>query len=311
MRTRALLQFRMSRERLAATLPDALGWIARSARDDGPSFSVARVDIEPVVLEELLRWGRARTGDVTRMRIARLTHTWSREELGQGPVELERAVEREPPEVVNLDAAYVGRWSCNCCDRLDLEQVAPLEVTEIDPEVDLQLTATREVLVATGFREVVERAGATTRPLAGNVEVLQLVTPPKVRIAPVFPLEAIDQGCTCCGRRAYDRSDRVEGNLFTDGATGLVVAQEWPLTVEPITFVAGPEVAGQAVEPLGWRGRVSSEPIHAAGDRVEPGQLRLFRSGFRPAFLGLGLRDALAAAGARLPPCRPVRIAAD
>ena len=51
MRTRALLQFRMSRQRLSSALPDALGWIARSARDDGPSFSVARVDIEPGALD--------------------------------------------------------------------------------------------------------------------------------------------------------------------------------------------------------------------------------------------------------------------
>lgn len=305
MRTRALLQFRMSRERLAAALPEALGWIARAARDDGPSFSVAKVEIDPEALEDLLRWGRARTGDVTRMRIARLSHFWNREELGQGLVELDRAVEREPAEVVNLDAAFVGRWSCACCDRIDLEQVAPLEITELDPEADVQITATREVLVAATLRAILERAGATIRPLAGNVEVVQLVTPPTVRIAPVFPLEPVDEACTCCGRRAHDRSDRVEGSLSADGATGLVVAQEWPLTIEPTSVVAG-----QSVEPLGWRGRASRERIHPQGQQVEPGQVHLFRSGVRPAFVGLGLWDALAAAGARLPPCRPVNVAA-
>jgi hypothetical protein len=302
MHTRALVQFRLSRERLASALPAALRWIAKDARDDGPSFCQARVEIGPDQLDELLRWGRVRTGDVTRMRIARLSHSWSREELGQGLIELDPTLEREPPELVNLDAAFVGRWSCACCDRIDLEQVAPLEVADLDPEADLQLTGTREVLLAARLRDMAEREGAVTRPLAGNVEAVQLVTPPCIQVAPVFPLEPVGKPCPCCGRQAFDRSDRIEGNLSDDGATGLVVAQEWPLTIERTAAVAG-----QSVEPLGWRGRVSPEPIHQAGQQLDPAQLHLFRSGVRPAFIGLGLWDALAAAGARLSPCRPVK----
>lgn len=302
MRTRALLQFRMSRDRLAAALPEALRWIAKAARDDGPGFSQARVEIGPDPLEELLRWGRVRTGEVTRMRIARLSHSWTREELGQGLVELEPTLEHEPPESVNLGAAFVGRWSCACCDRIDLEQVAPLEVTDLDPDVDLQLTGTREVLLAARLRQIAESEGARTRSVAGTSEVVQLVTPPCVPIAPVFPLVPVGQRCACCGRQAHDRSDHVEGSLSADGATGLVVAQEWPLTIEPVAVVAG-----QSVEPLNWRGRVSGEPIHRAGEVLERDQVRGFASGHRPVFISLGLWDALSGAGARLSPSRPVK----
>lgn len=306
MRIRALLQFRLSRAQLAAALPGPLRWIAETARDEGPSFSQAEVDIGQDPLDELLRWGRVRAGEVTRLRMARLSHAWTRDELGQGLVEIETPRDREPPELVNPERALVARWSCACCDRIDLEQVGPLEVQDLDPGTDLQVTDTRHVLLAARLRGIAEQQGAATRPLAGTVQAVQLVTPPSIQVAPVFPLVRVGEPCSCCGRQTFDRSDRVEGSLSTDGATGLVVAQEWPLTVEPTVLVAG-----QSAEPLGWRGRVSREPIHQEGRALDPAQLRTFRSGIRPAFVSLTLRDALAAAGARLPPLRPVRSARD
>ncbi|RPH68175.1 MAG: hypothetical protein EHM78_19770 [Myxococcaceae bacterium] len=303
MRTRALVQFRLPRERLQNAMPRSLRWVAQAARDTSPGRSQVDLEIRPEQLDELLRWGRAPIDGATKVRIARLSHSWSREELGQGLVEIRPPVEREPPEVVNLETAFVARWSCACCDRIDLEQVAPLEVTDLDPDSDLQFTATREVLLAARLREIAERKGALTRPLAGSTETVQLLTPSSIQVAPVFPLVPVGERCPCCGRQGFDRSDHVEGSLSSDGDTGLVVAQEWPLTIEPT-----PTIAGQSVEPLGWRGRASSEPIHREGQEFDLPQVRRFRSGRRPGFIGLELWDALAAAGARLPPCMPVRV---
>jgi len=302
MRTRALVQFRLPRAALGSALPESLRSLAAAAQDGSPGRSQAIVDLAPGQLQALVRWGREGVGERTRVRIIRLTHIYEPDELGPGPVELFSNPSLEPPEVLNRESAVEARWSCAHCDRLELRQIAPLEVTSAESDADAQITSSCDTLLTERFAGTARRLGAETLPVLGVKGLVQLVTPARIRIAPVFPLFPVVDRCPGCGRQSHDRSDEVEGNLFSDGETGFVVAQEWPLTVEPTA-----EAVGQATEPLGWRGRVSDEPLHRPGERLEPGQLASWTSGRRPVFLGFPLWRALLAEGARLPFGRPTK----
>ena len=302
MRTRALIQFRLPRAALGSALPEPLQSLASVARDGSPGRSQAIVDLAPGQLQALVRWGRERVGERTRVRIIRLTHIYEPGELGPGPVELFSNPSLEPPEVLNRETAVEARWSCAHCDRLELKQIGPLEVTSVESDADAQITSSCETLLTERFAETARRLGAETLPVLGVEGLVQLVTPALVQLAPVFPLFPVVDLCPGCGRQSHDRSDEVEGSLFSDGETGFVVAQEWPLTVERTS-----EVVGQATEPLGWRGRVSDKPLHRPGERLEPGQLARWSSGRRPTFLSFPLWRALLGEGARLPYGRPTK----
>ncbi len=185
-----------------------------------------------------------------------------------------------------------------------MSQVGALVVDGINPDVDVQLTETYEVLLPSRLASTAERAGAAIRPLQGRKDFVQLMATPTVTLVPVFPLAMVDDPCPGCGRITSDRSDYVEGVLFADGDTGLTVAQEWPLTLHP-----GPDVLGKSKDRIGWRGEVSDEKKHAVGQQLDMEKEKDWVSGETVVVVKLTLVDALLGAGARIPSLRPAVMA--
>ena len=339
MRTKGLFYFRLQQAELVARLPSGLQFLVPALQPYGPGITRANADVTPSQLAAVIEWGRTRVSSSTVLRIARLDNRYERQELGDGHAELFRDPQYEPPQVLNLTSAFEARWSCTNCSRVDMSQIGALEVEDINPDVDLQLTETYEVLLASRFRAVAERAGARVRPLSSRQEFVQLLAIPTVTFVPVFPVCPIDEACPGCGRISYDRSDYVEGGLFTEGDTGLTVAQQWPLTLELGTGFnarhlsdvlsaldddevvlelggqrgprspADPEAVGSSRERLGWRGTVAAERRHVVGQPVDMVEERVWESGETVVVVRLTLLDALLLAGARIPALRPVVMA--
>jgi hypothetical protein len=301
MRTRALLYFRRPPWELKARLPAGLQFLAPKLTEVGPGRTRADLELSPAQFSELVEWGRTRVGGATLLRIARLDHRYERQELGSDHAELFRDPSNDSAEVRNPSSAFEARWICTHCDRVDMTQVGPLEVEGTNSDADLQLTETYEVLLASQFANVAERANASVRPLLGRVDFVQLVAPPTVTLLPIFPLFAVGEACPGCGRFSYDRSDQVEGQLSVDEDTGLTIAQEWPLTLN-----AGVEAIARSKERVAWRGTETEEPRHVIGEALDLLKTRGWDSGVTVNIVGLKLVDALLRAGARMPPLRPI-----
>lgn len=306
MRTKALLYFRLPLAALVARLPDNLRFLATAFQPYGPRITRANVDVTPPQVEAVIQWGRTRVGDSTVLRIARLDQRYDRQELGEGHVELFRDFQFEPPQVLNVTTAFEARWSCTNCNRVDMSQVGALEVDGINPDVDIQLTETYEVLLRSRLANIAARAGAIVRPLGGRQEFVQLMASPTVTLVPVFPLSPVDEACPGCGRITCDRSDYVEGGLFSEGDTALTVAQEWPLTLH-----AGLDVVGKSKERIGWRGVVSEEKRHVVGQQLDMVEEKAWVSGETVVVVRLTFVDALLGAGALIPSLRPVAMAGE
>ena len=304
MHTKALLSFRRPPADIRARLPSELRFLGPELKEFGAGRARADLELSSSQQASVIEWGRTRVEGATLLRMARLDHRYERRELGNGHAELFRDPQFEPPHVLNLTSAFEARWSCTHCDRVALSQVGPLEVTDTTPETDIQLTETYQVLVPSRFAAVAERAGTTVRPLLSRTDFVQLVVPPTVTLAPVFPLFAVGVACPGCGRISYDRSDRVEGCLEVDGKTGLTVAQEWPLNLD-----VGPVAIARSREPLSWRGYITAEARHVVGERLDMVSNTAWASGETINLVMLTLVDALLRAGARPPPLRPIAVA--
>ncbi len=300
MRTQALLYFRLSPKELAARLPNELRFLGTDFIQwlDGTRLNR---ELDPETLSLLIQLGRARIGGATVLSGVRLDHRYGRDELNGDHAELLQDIQYEPAVVLNAVSAYEGRWSCTHCDRVALSQIGPLELENINLGVDLQVAANDEVVLRSSYASAAAQAGATVRPLVGRQDFVQVMAPPTVTLIPVFPLLAIGSACPGCGRVTYDRSDKVEGGGPIDRATGLVINQEWPLTVE-----VGLEAFGQSRERVNWRGKVRQEPRHVVGERVDLVENTSWQVGSSINVLRLTLIDALLRAGASMPDLGPL-----
>ena len=300
MRTQALVYFRLPPKELTARLPNELWFLATDFIEwlDGTRLNR---ELDPETLSLLIQWGRARVGGATVLSGVRLDHRYERDELNGDHAELFQDMQYEPATVLNAASAYEGRWSCTHCDRVALSQIGPLEVENINLGVDLQVAANDEVLLRSTYASVAAQAGTTVRPLFGRQDFVQVIAPPTVTLTPVFPLMAVGSACPGCGRTTYDRSDRVEGGGPIDRATGLIINQEWPLTLE-----VERDALGQSRERVNWRGRVSREPRHLVGERVDLVENPSWQVGKFINVVRLTLLDALLAAGASMPDLGPL-----
>jgi hypothetical protein len=333
MRTTALIQIRGSIAEVKERLPESLAFLVpplpetRSGnvvfgyfdalraeppalRAVGSDTVVGRFKLEPSELAEIVRWGRQPVAGKTLLRSARLDEHYDREELDgstmaelYGDYELYKHTDTkgEPPKVVNMRSALRGRWECGWCGRVRLEQVGPLKVRPASGGIDVQVTDTRHVLLARRLAAVAEHAGAEVRGLAGRSDFVQVATPAVVSMRPVFPLFQVMEPCPGCGRAAYGRSDKVEGGLAFDADdVGLIVAKEWPLTVE-VTDAP----AATCRELIGWQGYYR-EGSHEAGAEFSLLRESAWTSGSYVVFLGLPFVDALLSEGASGLSLRPV-----
>ena len=304
MHTKALLYFRRPPEELKARLPSELGFLALALSDAGRRESRANLEVSSSQLSAIVEWGRTLVGDATLLISARLDHRYERRELGDDAAELFRDPQFEPPQVLNLTSAFEARWSCTHCTRVEMSQVGPLEVEGTNPDSDVQLTETYDVLLPSRFAGVAGHLGASIRPLLNRADFVQLVASPTVTLSPVFPLFAVEEACPGCGRISYDRSDHLEGRLSEGGKTGLTVTQDWPLTLN-----AGRELVARSREPLSWRGVVAAEAKHVVGERLDMVRNTAWATGVAVNVVRLALVDVLLRAGACMPPLRPVVLA--
>ena len=299
MRTQALLYFRLSPKELAARLPNELRFLGTDFIQwlDGTRLNR---ELDPETLSLLIHLGRARIGGATVLSGVRLDHRYGRDELNGDHAELLQDIQDEPAVVLNAVSAYEGRWSCTHCDRVAVSQIGPLELENINLGVDLQVAANDEVVLVVPMparqRRLADRSAAgrpaRLRPGDGTSDR---------HTHPCLSASGYWLGLPRLWPATYDRSDKVEGGGPIVRATGLVINQEWPLTVE-----VGLDAVGQSRERVNWRGNVSQEPRHVVGERVDLVENTSWQVGKFINVLRLTLIDALLRAGASMPDLGPL-----
>ena len=71
------------------------------------------------------------------------------------------------PEVINAAEAYVGRWTCSHCDRVELDQRGPLAVGWTGRPRDMEATESGELLVRSELAPILEASGCGPTPSTG------------------------------------------------------------------------------------------------------------------------------------------------
>jgi hypothetical protein len=301
MRTTVLIQIRGTMADAKDRLPEALAFVIPALRETAYGLVDGLVELEPPEVAELLCWGRERVAGKTLLRAACLYEHYDWAELDGSPMaELYHDFELfkptvtggEPPPLRNMASGFRGWWECGWCDRVRLEQVSPLKVRPASG-IDVQLTDTKHLLLASRLAPLAEQAGAEIRVLAGRSDFVQVVTPHIVNLQPVFPLFQVSEPCPGCGRATYDRSDKIEGGLDFQKDDDLTVAKEWPLTLE-----VADAPAATCRDLIGWRGSPYVKGRHQVGAELDLKSNHAWAAGRYAVFLGRPFVDALLAQGA-------------
>ncbi len=267
----------------------------------------AQVEPTPEQSARIVAWGRTRVDGGTLAQAIRLDEHFERSDLeGQTLVELTLPLSGEMPQVIHAEKAYVGRWTCPHCDRVELGQRSALAIEWTEPPRDLELTASGELLVRQELEEVFRQAGIETRPVQGRDQVRQVMVGRTADLDPSrFPL-SLGRTCPGCGRATIDRSADVVGSFQDSQGSGLWVSRVFPLTIGP-KGLAGASVAAFR-EPLEWNGLVTEEARHVPGELFDMSVETAWTSpGIRPVFVRAELLRHLFDRGATQIPFRTTR----
>ena len=171
------MTFRGSPAEVRAALPADLGFLGPHVKRVR-GMTRARLDIAPGQADRIVQWASTPTAVGALGSAIRFDDRFEVADLdGPSVVELTRPLDGEMPEVINAAEAYVGRWTCSHCDRVELDQRGPLAVAWTGQPRSLEPTESGELLVRSELAPILEASGMRTRALDGSDRVKQVVLP--------------------------------------------------------------------------------------------------------------------------------------
>lgn len=278
------LRFRGAPQDIAGILPSEFGAITEVLKSaESMNTSRASIVLPKEGAEAIVAWGRQTLNNATVLAGVNLTPIYEAEDLGASDlVELCLPHDMDKIRLLNPKEAISLAWTCPNCDRTTHTQIAELEVDGLQ-DYAIHQTYNNEWIMPSSYIPFLEHYGLATAPIKNSPESVQVIINQTFSLSEtVAPLSSYGTPCPGCGLLSLRKQRGIEGNPLDATYPGLTMYTDNPITIKPLDTSS--ITIARSIERI-HNPRVSSTPIHNAGDPVDYRHIALYHYDSRPVFI--------------------------